>query len=146
MSAGRICVRTVDTVEPGESVQAAAQRMHARNVGTLVVLNSRKEPVGIVTDRDLAVRVLARGLDPIETTVSRIMTRDLETVTEATAIEDALRVMRSGPVRRIPVVDDKGRLAGLLSLDDVLRLLSEEFQSIGRLLREETPETLANID
>ena len=146
MSAGRICVRTVDVAEPHESAATAARRMSDRNVGTLVVANARNEPVGMLTDRDLTVRVLARGRDPDATTVNSVMTPDPEAVTEGTPIEDALRVMRKGPYRRIPVVDETGRLAGVLSLDDILELFAEEFGSIGKLLRQETPATLASVE
>lgn len=143
MSAGRICVREVDFAEVGESVQAAAQRMHARNVGTLVVLNKEKRPVGMVTDRDLAVRVLAKAGDPIQTTVGEVMTESLHTVSENTPIEDALRAMRTGRCRRLPVVDSLGKLVGLLSVDDILDLLIGEFRDIGVLLTEESPRSLA---
>lgn len=143
MSAGRICVREVDFAEVGESVQAAAQRMNSRNVGTLLVLDQEKRPVGMLTDRDLAVRVLAKAGDPIETTVGEVMTKSLRTVSENTPIEDALRMMRTGRCRRLPVVDSLGKLVGLLSVDDILDLLIGEFRDIGVLLSEETPRSLA---
>lgn len=142
MSAGRICVREVDVISPEESVQVAAARMHDRKVGTLVVLNSDRVPVGIVTDRDLTVRVLAEGRDGTQTTVAEVMTSSPKTVSEQTPIEEALGLMRAGAFRRVPVLDADGRLAGLLSLDDILDLLAEEFRDIGRLLREEQPSTL----
>lgn len=143
MSAGRICVREVDIAEVGESVQVAAQRMNSRNVGTLVVLDQEKQPVGMVTDRDLTVRVLAKAGDPIETTVGEVMTKSVRTVSENTPIEDALRIMRTGRCRRLPVVDSFGKLVGLLSVDDILDLLISEFREIGVLLREESPRSLA---
>ena len=143
MTVGRMCVRDVDQAEVNESAQAAAQRMHDRNVGTLVVLSPDRKPIGILTDRDLAVRVVAKGRNPIETTVGEVMTTDLKTVSEQAALEDALRVMRSGPFRRIVVVDDDGKLAGLLSVDDVLDLLRGEFNEIGQLLERESPRGLA---
>ncbi|MCC7421052.1 MAG: CBS domain-containing protein [Planctomycetaceae bacterium] len=146
MSVGRICIRTVDTVDPEETALTAARRMADRNVGTLVVLDERRQPVGIVTDRDLTIRVLAQSRDPVETRVRSIMTTDIETVSEATPIEDALQRMRRGPCRRIPVVKGDGTLAGLLSLDDILDLLAEEFDSIGRILRQESPATLGVIE
>lgn len=74
MSVGKICTREVDLAEADESVQAAAQRMHARNVGTLVVLDSDNKPLGMVTDRDLSVRVLGNSLNPFQTTVGKVMT------------------------------------------------------------------------
>jgi CBS domain-containing protein len=143
MSAGRICVREVDLVEPGESVHAAAQRMHARNVGTLVLLDSEKRPLGMLTDRDLTTRVLAKGYDAAQTTVGDIVTKCLQTVSENTPIEDALRVMRAGNCRRLPVVDHDGKLVGILSVDDILEVLISEFRDLGALLREESPRSLA---
>jgi CBS domain-containing protein len=143
MSAGRICVREVDTAEVSESVQAAADRMNSRNVGTLLVLNPLQQPLGIVTDRDLAVRVVAKGKDAFSTTVGDVMTLFPKTIREDTPIEQAITVMRSGPYRRLPVVDHAGKLVGLLSIDDIFNLLAEEFREIGALLKAERPEVLA---
>ena len=144
MAVGRICVREVDLAEINESAQIAAQRMHDRNVGTLVVTDAQHKPIGIVTDRDLAVRVVAKGRNPVETTVGEVMTTDLKTVGEQTSLEDALRVMRGGPFRRVPVTNGSGALAGLLSVDDVLDLLRQEFNEIGQLLERESPRGLAS--
>ena len=143
MSVGRICVREVDIVEPSESVQAAAQRMHSRKVGTLVVQDEDRKPIGIVTDRDLTVRVLAKARDPFQTTVGDVMTKCPRTVREDAPLEEALMVMRSGPFRRVPVVSAEGELVGLLSLDDILDLLTEEFGQIRGLLEQESPGSLA---
>lgn len=143
MSVARICTRSVDLADPGESVQVAANRMHTRNVGTLVVTDEQNRPLGILTDRDLATRVVARGLDCATTTVNEVMSQAPDRVTEQTSIEAAIATMRAGAHRRLPVVDEKERLVGLVSLDDVLDLLSEEFEEIGKLVREESPETLA---
>jgi CBS domain-containing protein len=145
MSAGRICVREVDVISPQESAQAAAARMHDRKVGTLVVIDEQRMPIGIVTDRDLTVRVLAEGRDGSQTTVAEVMSAAPATVSEQTPIEDALRLMRSGAFRRVPVVDEDGRLAGLLSLDDILDLLAEEFRDIGQLIQEEQPRALGKV-
>ena len=144
MAVGRICVREVDLAEIDESAQVAAQRMHDRNVGTLIVANAQRKAIGIVTDRDLAVRVVAKGRNPVETTVGEVMTTDLKTVEEQSSLEDALRVMRSGPFRRVPVTDSGGTLVGLLSVDDVLDLLRQEFNEIGQLLERESPRGLAH--
>ena len=139
MSVGRICQREVDFADPTESAFRAAERMHQRTVGALVVLDADRRPIGIVTDRDLTVRVLAGCRDASTTTVAEVMTRCPQTVNEETSIEDALSRMRSGAFRRIPVVDREGRLVGLVTLDDVLMLLCEEFSTIGTLLQRETP-------
>lgn len=143
MSVGRICVREVDLADPDESVWQAAERMHQRGVGTLLVLDEWKKPIGIVTDRDLVERVLAKALDSSETRVRDAMTRHPRTISEESPIESALSLMRSGRFRRLPVVDREEKLVGLLSLDDVLMLLAEEFLQIGRLLERETPRGVA---
>lgn len=134
MSVGRICSREVDVAAVDESALEAAQRMATRDVGTLIVLNPAKAPVGIITDRDLVVRVLAVRKDPHVTRVGEVMTRDPKAVQEDCPIETALGLMRAGPFRRLPVVDHHGQLVGILSLDDVLSLLAEEFAHIGRVL------------
>ena len=143
MSVGRICTRTVDLADLDETAQVAASRMNTRNVGTLIVIDEHKSPIGIVTDRDLAMRVVGKGLDPSTTLIESVMSEMLESVTEDTPIESAIATMRRGPFRRLPVVDDQNRLIGLLSLDDVLELLSEEFEEIGKLVRRESPNALA---
>jgi CBS domain-containing protein len=142
MSVGRICVREVDTANPDESVAVAADRMDQRAVGTLVVVNDTDQVVGIVTDRDLVSRVLAKGRNPMDTSVGEVMTVGPKTVSEQTSIESALLIMRSGRFRRIPVVERDSKLVGLITLDDILMLLAEEFMQIGRLLTRETPRAI----
>lgn len=144
MTIGRICSREVDLAEPRECAQVAAARMNARNVGSLIVINELGKPVGIVTDRDLAIKVLAQGLDPFRTLVGDVMSCCPHAVEEETSIEAAIAMMRSGPFRRLPVVNADGRLVGVLSVDDILEILSDEFSQIGLLLRRENPAVLAS--
>lgn len=134
MTIGKICTRETYLAKPYESLLAAAERMQARNVGTLIVLDDERRPVGVLTDRDLVVRGMAAGRDLRGTNVSQVMTRNPRTVTESTPIESVLQSMRSLGVRRMPVVDDERRLVGLISVDDVLELLAEELASLGRIL------------
>lgn len=145
MTAGRVCTREVDLVDANESVQVAAERMNSRNVGTLIVLDGDLHPIGVVTDRDLAIRVLAKGRDPIQTLVEDVMTRFPYNVSEETPVEMALSKMRAGGFRRLPVVDEAGKLIGVLTLDDILDLLCSEFEEIGKLIRKESPASLGNI-
>jgi CBS domain-containing protein len=145
MSVLDICVREVDTATREESVQVAAKRMHTRNVGTLVVLNDRQEPIGMLTDRDLALRVVAAGKDPFRTTVGQAMTEHPTTLSKDAALESAIALMCAEPCRRLPIVDPAGKLIGLLSLDDVLKLLVSDFTEIGNLLRRESPANLAQV-
>lgn len=135
MSVGRICVRTVHVASADESVREAARRMREADVGTLVVVDDKRSPLGVVTDRDVALRCVAAGRDPDATPIAAVMTAPAQCVAEATAIEDALAHMAGNEARRLVVTDDAGRLAGILALDDVLELLAEEAAVIGRLLR-----------
>jgi CBS domain-containing protein len=138
VSAGRICRRDVDTASYDESVLDAARRMRDRQVGTVIVVDDLR-PVGMVTDRDLTVRVLAAGLDPKATRVSEVMTPSPTTIREDDSIETALGCMRAGRFRRLPVVGRDGRLLGILALDDILELVAEELSDIGQLLKREAP-------
>lgn len=139
MTLGKICNRNVDTADTSESVQSAAQRMGIRNVGSLVVLNELRRPVGILTDRDVAVRVAGTGRDPYTTRVEDVMTGDLEVVPEELSIEDGLKRMRSRGVRRLPVVSAQGECVGILSMDDILAHLAHEFAVLGRLIEVSSP-------
>jgi CBS domain-containing protein len=134
MSIGRICTRTVAIASADEAVAAAARRMAEEDVGTIVVLGDHGRPAGILTDRDLVLRVVARGLDPAATAIDAAMTRPVVAAHESTPIEDGLRRMARAGVRRLVVIGDDGRLVGVLALDDVLALLVEEAGAIGRVL------------
>lgn len=140
MTIGRICSREVDLADPDEYVQAAAQRMAARHVGTLVVLNDARQPTGILTDRDIALRVVAHGKDPFETKVAEILTPNPKSIPEETTIEDAIDHMKIHGVRRLPVTGQNGRLIGIVSVDDVLTLLAEELHQASKLIERSLPE------
>lgn len=139
MSAGRLCTRHVLFAMPTESVAVGAQRMLKNNVGTLVVVEPERWPVGILTDRDIVTRVVATGLDCEGTTIGEVMTCPVRTIAEATPIQDALDVMRRLAIRRLVVTRNDGLLAGLLSLDDIVTLLADETGAIAALLRKEEP-------
>jgi CBS domain-containing protein len=129
----------VNLAASDESVLSAAQRMGKEGVGTLVVLDGRHRPIGLVTDRDLVLRVVAARKDPVTTPIGKIMTHGPKVIDEDSSIESALSLMRAGGFRRIPVVDRKGSLVGILSLDDVLALLAEEVAQIGGVLDRQKP-------
>jgi CBS domain-containing protein len=139
MSIEQIWQREVDVAELGESVQTVAERMRQHTVGCLVIVDEDRHPLGIVTDRDLVLRVLAEGKDPHDTRIESAMSYDLKTIPIDGEVEQALRIMRSGSFRRLPVVDREGKLAGLVTLDDVLMLLAEEFMNVRDVLNRETP-------
>jgi CBS domain-containing protein len=133
MSVGRICTREVDVATADEAVWRAAERMHERSVGTLVVVDESQDPIGIITDRDLVVRVLADRKDPEETLVGEVMSRRPATALENTPIEIALERTAAGGFRRMPVVDHSGKLVGLVTLDDILLLVGDELSHAGKV-------------
>lgn len=139
MSVGRICTRSVVMADPAETVRQATARMKEHNVGTIVIVDSAMHPVGILTDRDVAVRCVAEGKSPDEVRIQEVMSTPVHTVSETTPIEDALSTMKSRGLRRLPVTDRHSVLAGIVSMDDVVELLSAEVGDIGALLRKETP-------
>jgi CBS domain-containing protein len=139
MLADKICVSPAGTAKPGESAQDVADRMHVKRLSTLVVIDDKQYPVGILTDRDLVVRVVAAGLDPVRTRVSQVMTPSPVFVTEGTTWESALAKMRHGAFRRLPVVDGKDRLVGVICSDDILAGLTKEFGEFSRLLVDSRP-------
>jgi CBS domain-containing protein len=132
-----LCRRDVDTASYEETALDVARCMRDRQVGTVIVVDDRR-PVGIVTDRDLAVRVLAGGLDP-QTRVSEVMTPSPTTIQEDATIVIALGYMRAGGFRRLPVVRGDGSLVGIVALDDVLGQMADELAEIGPLLGREAP-------
>jgi CBS domain-containing protein len=133
---GRICSRVVVTATPTESVLTVARRMKEQNVGTVVVVSEATKPLAIVTDRDVVLRCVAQELAAKETPVSAIMTREVKSVDESASIEQALRTMAGSGTRRLVVTGELGVLRGVLALDDVMELLTEEAESIGKLLRQ----------
>jgi CBS domain-containing protein len=143
MKAGSICAHGVDTARTHESAWRAAERMHQRGVGSLVVVNESEEPIGILTDRDLVERVMAKGMDPYETVVGDVMTHEPKTVNEDAPIETVLGMMQRGSFRRLPVVNTDGKVCGMISLDDILMQWSNQFCLLGQLLHEETPRGVA---
>jgi predicted transcriptional regulator len=139
MTIGTICCRKVDTAAPHESIRAAAQRMSARGVGTLVVTDAQDRVVGILTDRDVTVRVVATMRDPESTHVAEVMSDSVHTGFQGMPIGAALTLMRTEAVRRLVVVRDDGKVLGIVSLDDVLVHLAHEMGEIGRLIAKEDP-------
>lgn len=134
-SVSSICQRHVVTVRPDDEVTVAARVMREKHVGFVVVTehdaSTRKErPLGVLTDRDIVVEVIAQNAAPQDVRVGDIMTRQPVIVSEGESIAAALRNMRRAGVRRLPVVDYRGHLVGVLSFDDVIAALSTELQDL----------------
>lgn len=140
MPIGEICNREVFIVQRDTTVQEAAQLMRQHHVGALVVVqevSGKRKPVGLVTDRDLVVEVLATQLDAETITVGDIMLPELVTVPESSGVFEAIQFMRAKAVRRLPVVDGQGALIGIVALDDLLSLLAEELSELSVLVSRE---------
>ena len=140
MPVSEICNREVVIVQPDMTVHEAAKLMRQHHVGTVVIVEDRKGvnvPVGIVTDRDLVVEVMAPDLVQTVITVGDIMVQKLAVVQENTSVYEAIQYMRGEGVRRLPVVDGKGGLIGILTLDDLLELLAEELHELSKLVKQE---------
>jgi CBS domain-containing protein len=114
----QIMTAAPDAVRPADTLQHAAQLMRTNDIGDVLVEDDDGRLLGIVTDRDLAIRATAEGADPAVSTVGDVYTRDLTTVTPTDSVADVVRRMRDGDVRRIPVVE-AGRAIGIVSLGDI---------------------------
>jgi CBS domain-containing protein len=134
MKVGRICNRRVSTISKNEPVLEAARRMRDEHVGDLVVLDDegmRRVPVGILTDRDIVVGLLAKDVDHLrQLDVKDVLTHAVTAVLDAEDVEDVILKMQHLGVRRMPVVDGAGELLGIFTVDDFLGLLSEDLASI----------------
>lgn len=141
MTAGKLCTRVLATVLPDETIRKAAERMAEFDVGALVVLKEDRatRAVGVLTDRDIVVRCIAERFDPEQTRVSEIMTTPVFTVRDETPISEALAKMASAGTRRLVVVAEGDRVAGVLTLDDVLSDMAWETSAIGKLLQKQQP-------
>lgn len=126
---GKVCTKPVVMVRADNSVEEAARLMRARNVGAVVVV-ADGSPVGLLTDRDIAVEVVARGKDPAAARVGEVMKEHPTVIREDAGIFDAARIIGMKGVRRLPVVNKAGELVGIISLDDLLMLLGSEMGQI----------------
>jgi CBS domain-containing protein len=130
MNAYELCQRQVVTIRPHETLFTAAWTMRERNVGCLVVVEPAGStggwrPVGLLTDRAIVTQVIARERDPQGLVVEDAMARQPVTVGKDCTIEECLRRMRGANVRRVPVVDERGRLSGILALDDIFEHMAQ---------------------
>lgn len=140
MPVSEICNREVVVVQRNDTALEAAKLMRQHHVGDVLVVEDRngvRVPVGIVTDRDLIMEIMAPELDGAVITVGDIMAQELATVKGSTGIFEAIQYMRQKAVRRLPIVNEGGGLIGILALDDLLELLSEELLEITKLVRNE---------
>ncbi len=142
MDIGKICNRNVVTVREADELTLAARLMREKHIGYLIVvkpslIEGTVSPVGVITDRDIVVAVVAKEADPRSLKVGDVMTRQPAVVEEGTSVGTALQLMRRIGVRRLPVIGRAGMLVGVLSLDDVLDTLAGELMDIAGSIRHE---------
>lgn len=117
------------TVDPDTSITDVAKVMAKQDVGCVLILDNNK-PRGLITDRDIVLRCIAKNIDVDDCTVENVMTESLFTVKETDGIFDCIEAMKGAGVRRIPVVNDRGYVVGLISFGDLLAILSQELSEL----------------
>jgi len=140
MNAGEICNREVVVAYRNTTLADAAKLMSGYHVGSLVVVVDRQAervPVGIVTDRDLTLAVLARGAEPRSYEIADVMSTELVTVREEDSVTEVLRLMRERGIRRLPVLTPSGALAGIVTIDDVLDIVAEQLANVVHAIERE---------
>lgn len=149
MPISEFCNREVVFATRKMSIPEAAQLMRQYHVGDLVVVDEiegRRVPVGIVTDRDIVIEIIAKSLDINEFSVGDIMGPQLVSVQEKEGVFETVRLMRAKGMRRIPVVNREGGLEGIVSADDILDLLAEEMSELAKVApREQAREAKTRI-
>lgn len=129
MKIGEICNRSVITISRDASIKEAAQEMRKHHIGDVIVTergDGKEKPIGIITDRDIVIELLAEDVALSTVDVGDVMSTTLVTAPHGADLFETLRFMDIKGVRRIPVLDDQGGLYGILSVDDVLSLLTKE--------------------
>jgi len=140
MRVGDFCIRDVVHCTRKTSALELSQLMREGHVGDVVVVdqpNGKKIAVGIVTDRDLVIEVMAKESDPALVTAKDLMGKELVTVGEGNDVYETAELMRDRGVRRVPVVDDQGGLLGIVTLDDLLKIIGDQLVLLARVVARE---------
>jgi CBS domain-containing protein len=139
MLVNSICMLDVACCSPRTTALEAAHLMRKKHTGDLVVVDDEDKPVplGVITDRDIVVEVLGTGLDPATTTVGSLIQTPVVIANQGEDTSQALERMRSHGVRRLPVVSDGGRLVGIITVDDLLKRLAADANSLVEIVSRE---------
>lgn len=142
MNAGDLCRRKPVTAKPFDDLTAVSQLMREEHVGCVIVVEPAPRenafrPIGVVTDRDIVIAVVAKGVDPKALQVSDVMTREPVVASEEESVGSALAKMRKIGVRRLPVVGRQDELIGVISLDDIIDKLVGELEDAAGSIRSE---------
>ena len=138
MNIADICTREIVMADTRASLKDAATLMREQHVGTLLVVSNADggaQAVGIVTDRDLVIEAMARGLDAAQTAVGRLAEGKLAVVRSSASVDDAITAMKERGVRRLLVANERGELFGIVALDDLLDALAHEMSELANAVR-----------
>lgn len=138
MKVADVCTRELVMADKDASLQQAATRMREHHVGTLVVVGKGAEGLqvfGIVSDRDVVIEAVARGLDVKQTSVARLAENKLAVIPESATLEEAIEAMKRRGVRRLLVANPTGQLSGIVSLDDLLDAVAHDVAELARIGR-----------
>jgi CBS domain-containing protein len=140
MSLESLCRREIICVRTSDKVIDATRLMEEKNVGSVVVVSEDK-PVGIMTDRDVMIRLVNKGRDPEKTSIRDVMSVEIITLKQNTGLYDALEQIKESKssVRRFPIVDENGSIKGIITLDDVVYLLGKEMSDVSSIIETERP-------
>ncbi|HEX9757085.1 MAG TPA: CBS domain-containing protein [Nitrospiria bacterium] len=123
----------VVTLSPGHIVMEAIKLMRDQKVGA-VVITEKEKPVGILTDRDILLRVTGEGLDAISTKIRSVMTPNPIVISQEKGVWDLIQTMKQHGKRRFPIVDHVGKLVGIMTLDDLIALMGVEMCGLGQAI------------
>lgn len=140
MSVGDVCNREVVVTDRDDTITHVSQLMRTYHVGDAIVVEERdgeRIPSGVLTDRDIVVDLIANGADLDSITIGDVMSRDLLVIGEDDNLDDAIKRMRDRGVRRVPVVNHRGGLEGILAVDDIIDLLAEQLTDVDKLISRE---------
>ena len=138
MNLGDICTREVILADRAATLQQAANLMREHHVGMLVIAGNSDaglQVLGLVTDRDIVVEAVARGLDTTQTEVGRLASEKLAALPASAAIDEAITAMKARGVRRLLVSGESGQLHGVVSMDDLLGALGHEMAELAHAVR-----------
>jgi CBS-domain-containing membrane protein len=133
-----LCRKHVITIDDHATIREAAESMRREHVGSLVVVHGTPpRPVGMLTDRDIAIVAVARDFDADALRIASVMSDQLRTLDRTSPLNEALQLMRDYGVRRLPVLDEHGYLAGILTFDDLLDIFVSHLHSLVLTTRSE---------
>lgn len=127
-----MAVHKVAIITPEKSIRESTRQMRVEHVGSLVVVDQDGKPIGMLTDRDITIEGVARGVDVDQTTVRDLMTAPVVTATESEGMVTALARMREFGIRRLPIIDSEGKLVGVVTNSNLIKELSELLDGLVR--------------